>query len=382
MNISKAIPIALIHTQFGPYHIARAKVLQRIYPGVVNLIQLADQELQREWKIDKETPDIFTVVKGALETLSPKIIADKLIEYLGRIKPAIVIIAGYSHLAMRAATKWAKHNAIKTILLSDSQYLDLPRNFIKEAFKGWWVRANFDAAFVAGASAASYLDNLGFRRDRIWRCYDVIDNEYLAVNAAIAKKSKDKLCQELNLPEHFFLYVGRFSAEKNLLRLLDAYHLYQQQNHHDWSLVMVGSGPQQTELKNKVTQLGIKNIVWTGFKQISELPLYYGLASALILPSISEPWGLVVNEAMACSLPVLISDRCGCLLDLVFPGINGYVFNPLKINSIKAGLKYLSSRSNDQLSVMANASKQIIANYTPETWAEALIDCINILSLG
>ncbi|MDJ0596560.1 MAG: glycosyltransferase family 4 protein [Pleurocapsa sp. MO_226.B13] len=377
MNTNKAI--ALIHTQFGPYHLARVKVLQAIYPGSVKLIQLAERELQREWTVEGEMPEIFTVAGGALETLNPQVIADKLIEHLATIKPAVVVIAGYNYLAMRKATKWAKQNGVKTVLLSDSQYLDQPRNLIKEALKGWWIRNNFDAAFVAGASAAFYLEHLGFRRDRLWRCYDVVENQYFASHAEQVRQFPEPNRQKYNLPEHFFLYVGRFSAEKNLSRLLEAYHRYQQHHPNGWSLVMVGSGPQQTELKDTVTRLGIKNLVWTGFKQLSELPIYYGLASALILPSLSEPWGLVVNEAMACSLPILISDRCGCLLDLVFPGINGYVFNPLEVTSIEAGLNYFSSQPSAKLSQMSAASRQIIANYTPQTWAEALVDCVKIL---
>ena len=338
--------IALIHTQFGPYHIARAKVLQNIYSGSVSLIQLASQELQREWIVDGEVPAIFTVAQGALEQLSATTLAHKLVKHLMAINPVVVIIAGYNHLAMRTAAKWARQNGVKTILLSDSQYIDQPRNIIKETLKGLWIRNNFDAAFVAGASATSYLNNLGFPRDRIWRCYDVVDNQYFARSAAIAKESQDQIRQQLNLPEHFFLYMGRFSPEKNLLRLLEAYHLYQQQKGQNiWSLVMVGNGPQQPKLQKRVTQLGLKNVVWSGFKQISELPACCALASALILPSISEPWGLVVNEAMACGLPILISDRCGCLLDLVFPGINGYIFNPEKISSIKASLDYLSTQT-------------------------------------
>ncbi len=372
--------IALIHTQFGPYHVARAKVLQDIYSGTVNLIQLADRELQREWTIEGEAPEIYTVAKGALETLSPKVIAGKLVEYLAKIEPAVVIIAGYSHLAMRSATKWAKQQGIKAILLSDSQYLDRPRNPILEALKGRWIRNNFDAAFVAGASAASYLDDLHFQRDRLWRCYDVVDNQYLATKAKAVKESPYQLRQQLDLPERFFLYVGRFSPEKNLLRLLEAYHCYQQQNPHGLSLVMVGNGSQETELRNRARQLDIQNIIWTGFKQISELPNYYALASALILPSISEPWGLVVNEAMACGLPILISDRCGCLLDLVFPGINGYVFNPTQVASIKASLDYFTAQSPQKISAMADASTNIVNNYTPDTWATSLVDCVAVLN--
>lgn len=380
MSINKAI--ALIHTQFGPYHIARAKVLQAIYPGSVSLIQLAAQELQREWILDGKIPKIVTVAEGALEQLPPPILADKLVESLTKIAPAVVIIAGYSHLAMRAATKWARKNGVRTILLSDSQFLDRPRNIIKERLKGWWICQNFDAALVAGASAAAYLNNLGFPRDRIWRGYDVVDNEYFAQTANLVRQSSEQIRQQLKLPEDFFLYVGRFSPEKNLLRLLEAYSLYQQEKYqNNWSLVMVGDGPQKTELQDRAALLQLKNIVWTGFKQISELPTYYALASGLILPSISEPWGLVVNEAMACGLPILISDRCGCLLDLVFPGINGYVFNPEKISSIKASLDYLSTQTEEKLPKMAAASRQIITNYTPITWAESLVNCLEFLSI-
>ncbi|MGK7896155.1 MAG: glycosyltransferase family 4 protein [Xenococcus sp. (in: cyanobacteria)] len=379
MSINKKI--ALVHTQFGPYHIARAKVLQKMYSGSVSLIQLAAQELQREWILDGKIPELITIAEGALEQISPQILANRLVEYLAKIKPNVVIIAGYSHLAMRTATKWARKNRVQTILLSDSQYLDQPRNIIKESLKAWWICHNFDAAFVSGASAAAYLNNLGFPRDRIWRCYDVVDNDYFAQNAALVKQASDKIRQKLNLPKDFFLYVGRFSPEKNLLRLLEAYHLYQQEkSRHNWSLVMVGDGPQKTELQNRAALLQLKNLVWTGFKQISELPTYYALASGLILPSISEPWGLVVNEAMACGLPILISDRCGCLLDLVFPGINGYVFNPEKISSIKASLDYLSTQTEAKSPKMAAASKQIITNYTPVTWAESLLDCLKFLS--
>ena len=93
----------------------------------------------------------------------------------------------------------------------------------------------------------------------------------------------------------------------------------------------------------------------------------------------SEPWGLVVNEAMACGLPVLISDRCGCVPDLVFPGINGYIFNSLSVEGIAAAMLSMNSKSDQQWEKMRQASKRIIANYTPEIWAQALVDCIQFI---
>lgn len=373
--------IVIIHTQFGPYHFARVKVLAQLYFGSVRLIQLASQEALRQWVVDANTPEVITVAQGTLETLAPKIIAQKLTNILAKIAPSIIIVAGYSHPAMRAAVAWARHHGVATVMLSDSQHLDRPRHPLKEVVKSTWIRRNFDAAFVAGASASFYLSSLGFPRDRIWRGYDVVDNNHFDQGAEVSRNQGDNFRKTLNLPERYFLYLGRFSPEKNLLRLLESYQIYHQKIQHDaWSLVLVGSGSQENALKIKATQLGLKNIFWKGFKQLEELPQYYGFASAFILPSISEPWGLVVNEAMACGLPILISDRCGCVSDLVFPGINGHVFDPFNVEKIANSMLVLSSKSDSQREKMKLASRQIIANYTPETWAESIIDCIQAIS--
>ena len=370
--------LAIIHTQFGPYHFARAKALMSEFSGSIQLIQLASHEAQRQWNVTAtDFPKVLTVASGVLETLDPQAIAKKLVDSLNQISPSVLVIAGYLYPAMRAAADWAKQRNIPTILLSDSQHLDRPRNFIKEQIKAIWLRRHYDAAFVAGASAAFYLSSLGFPLHKIWRGYDVVDNHYFNEQAQTIQSSREYSRNLLSLPEKYFLFVGRFSPEKNLLRLLEAYHLYHQRiKTTTWSLVMVGDGPQENDLKLKANQLGLTDIIWTGFMQVDELPTYYSLASALILPSLSEPWGLVVNEAMVCRLPILISERCGCIPDLVFPGINGFVFDPYDVNGMSESLTEISLKSNEVLQSMGQKSHQIIANYTPKNWAKALTNCI------
>jgi glycosyltransferase involved in cell wall biosynthesis len=215
---------------------------------------------------------------------------------------------------------------------------------------------------------------MGFPRERIWTGYDVVENREFADGAVAARSQGDSLRRRLGLPERYFLFMGRFAPEKNLPRLFEAYARYRTAaGHRAWGLVLVGSGPQEPMLRARAQDL--RDVVFAGFQQGDAVPAYYGLASSLVLPSISETWGLVVNEAMAAGLPVLVSHRCGCVPELVRPGVNGYVCDPLDTDGMARLLGVMSSDTAD-VGKMGEASRQIVALYTPETWAQTLADCI------
>jgi glycosyltransferase involved in cell wall biosynthesis len=216
---------------------------------------------------------------------------------------------------------------------------------------------------------------MGFPRERIWTGYDVVDNQAFADGAAAARSQADSMRDRLGLPDRYFLFVGRFAPEKNVLRMLEAYAKYRQvAGRRAWGLVLVGGGPLETELRARAQEL--RDVVFAGFQQGDAVPTYYGLASCLVLPSVSETWGLVVNEAMAAGLPVLVSQRCGCVPELVRPGVNGYVCDPLDTDGMA---RLMGEMSSDTANVtkMGEASRQIVSLYTPETWAQNLADCID-----
>ena len=369
--------IAIIHTQYGPYHLARAHALTKVSPGAIDLIQLAAKESQRQWVVEETSRQVSTITQGILESYSNKQIIDGLIRHLEKKPLSVLVVAGYSHPAMRAAIVWGKKKGIPIILLSDSQLCDRPRNLVIESIKGNWICRYCSAAFVAGASAAQYLSRLGFPKHKIWRGYDVVDNSHFTQAAELAKQREEIERRRLNLPEEYLLYVGRLAPEKNLFRLLEAMSLCQTSAPHaPLPLVFVGSGDQEAALRKKAQDLNLKDIVWVEFKQLDELPSYYALASALILPSTSEPWGLVINEAMACGLPILASSQCGAVWDLVFPGVNGFVFDPFDYRSISHAVMAFLHLSKKQQSSMGERSQQIISNFSPDTWAKALSDCV------
>ncbi len=164
---------------------------------------------------------------------------------------------------------------------------------------------------------------------------------------------------------------GALRSEKNLSRLIAAYQRYRQGG-GEWGLVLIGDGPQRQALARQAA--GVPGVQLLPWQQYEQLPAYYGLASGFILPSLSEPWGVVVNEAMDSGLPVLLSRRCGCLPELCWKGINGYDFDPNDEPGMAQLMHTLSHSPN--LAEMGAHSQEIVAHLTPHTWALAFLDCI------
>ena len=137
--------------------------------------------------------------------------------------------------------------------------------------------------------------------------------------------------------------------------------------------MLLGDGPLRSSILNLRSSLGLDACVHLpiAFKQYDELPVYYGLASAFVHASITEQWGLVVNEAMASGLPVLVSNHCGCAADLVQEGVNGFTFDPYNVEQL-AQFMFKLSTLNPQPSTLGAASRRIIANWGPGRFAAGL----------
>jgi 1,2-diacylglycerol 3-alpha-glucosyltransferase len=364
----------------GPYHAARFAALARRRSDFI-VIEIAAAFRQYPWRNAAESAGtrVETLFQERLEDVPPKIQMRRVQQILDRISPEIVVTVGYSEAAMRSVARWAKSRRRSglAILIAEGTQRDRPRFFLMEFLKRLWCARFYDAAFTGGSAGMDYFSRLGIPVGRIWRGYDVVDNDHFAQGAARARERALVLRKELNLPDHYFLCVARHSQEKNLTRLIRAFSHYRSAG-GEWDLVMVGSGPQERELRELATQAG-GGIRFAGWQQYDVLPAFYGLASAFILPSISETWGMVVNEAMAAGLPVLVSRACGCLPELCWRGLNGYDFDPRNVEEM-ADLMVRFSSGTLNLDELGIASQRLVANFTPGTWAAALDDCISTLS--
>jgi 1,2-diacylglycerol 3-alpha-glucosyltransferase len=263
----------------------------------------------------------------------------------------------------------------RTVLMFDSTEIDLPRVRAKELVKQALVKLLFDFGFVSGQRTSDYLEKLGMDSRRIVRSYDVVDNAFFARGADHVRSTSSP--EDWGLPNQYFLYVGRLAPEKNLEHLLCSFQRYVDEG-GTWSLVLVGTGPQEEYLKSTAEKMGIKaSVQFAGFKNGPELFPYYGFASCFILPSVREPWGLVVNEAMASGLPVLVSTICGCIPELVSPGVNGYSFAPGDEKDLANKLSRLASLPKDSRAAMGQTSRHIISAFSPVRWAESAVEVLS-----
>jgi len=140
-----------------------------------------------------------------------------------------------------------------------------------------------------------------------------------------------------------------------------------------WSLVLLGDGKLRPALAALRSALGLDAcVLLPGFKQYDELPVYYGLAGAFIHASTTEQWGLVVNEAMASGLPVLVSNRCGCAQDLVQEGVNGFTFDPNNVEQLAQLMLRAWSMEPRARIEMGAASQRIISDWGTERFAQGL----------
>ena len=375
--------LALIYNNFGPYHLARLAATAgygKNYGIEVMGIEIASQERRYAWEPEStaETKKLTIFPARAVEELSQWELISGMWSTLNRLNPQAMAFgpSGETLPAFLAMLAWARLRRRVALVMMDSKYDDFPRLRLKEFLKKRMFSL-IDAALVGGTYSRDYAASLGLAAGRIFPGCDVVDNDYFARKADWARENAAQGCNEFQLPEHYFLFVGRFDEKKNIFRLLEAYaHYLTLAPAPPWHLVLCGSGPLEQALRDKAREFKLPQAHFAGFHQIDTLPLYYGLARCLVVPSShNEQWGLVVNEAMALGLPVLVSRACGCVPDLVQEGVNGYTFDPYDVEGLARLMLMMSSETID-LKAMGEASRRIIARWSPKTFAQHLLQAV------
>ena len=374
------IPKLVIVTEIiAPYRIPVFNALAQAPELDLRVIFLSENDpKKRQWRVYKDEINFqyqvlpswrqrfgrynFLLNRGVLSTLN-------------KITPNVVLCGGYNYLASWQVAYWARVHRVPLLLWSESTALDQRQGHrVVEFLKSRFVHL-CRAFVVPGRSSLKYLKDLGIPDPRIFTAPNAVDTGLFSKLGEEAQRNEFYVRARLSLPSRYFLYAGRLVQVKGVFELVEAYAQLDTEIRAKVGLVFVGDGADRFELMERASRVAPGTIQFYGFVHRESLPEFYALADALIFPTHSDTWGLVVNEAMSCGLPVIVTHVAGCMADLVQNGWNGFVVPPADPSGLAAAMARLAGDAGLRAE-MRSRSRERIQAYSPGAWAEGLIKAV------
>ena len=302
--------------------------------------------------------------------INPNLIA-KIISY----EASHILVFGwnfYSHLKVLRYFK----GKLPILFRGDSTLLDplsFPQKILRKLLLSW-VYKHVDIALFVGNENKKYYQYFGLKDNQLLFMPHAIHNDRFAFindsQVSFIKATNEKF--NIKSTDIVVVFCGKFQLKKNIFLLVEAFKIIAKSNAH---LILVGNGELEEDLKLMSTNY--RNIHFLPFQNQSLMPAVYRLGQIFCLPSQGprETWGLVVNEAMACSRTILVSNKCGCAMNLVKNGINGYVFESNQLESLIEKLNILFAKK-DKLIEMGKASYNIIQHWNFDAIVEGIEKCL------
>jgi len=264
------------------------------------------------------------------------------------------IVCGWYLKCYRQAMRACRKLGIPILVRGDS-HLETPRSWIKRLaleFRQRWLLRQFDGFLSVGEKHTAYLRHYGVAADKITFSPHFVDNEWFLTHSRIDASSRVEARKRWKLREEavIVLFVGKFDSIKRPLDLVKAARLYLDANSDglegELDLLFVGAGELESEIRSLAASYRV-NAVFTGFRNQSEMPIFYAISDLLALPSRSETWGLVVNEAMACGTPSIVSNAVGCAPDLIEEGITGFTYPVGDVTALSNCLQKMAGKKKN-----------------------------------
>jgi len=289
-----------------------------------------------------------------------------------------VMVNGWHYKSAWQAMRACWHTGTPVLARSDS-HLHTARHAAKRLAK-WpfyrWFIPKLDGCLPVGKWSRDYFLNFGARPDRIFTVPHVVDTAYFQRESEGLRAQRDVLRAGWNLDVKatIFLFAGKFTEVK---RPLDFVHAIGDAARRGSSVagLMAGDGPERAGCEDFARNNNIP-ISFTGFLNQSEIARAYVAADALVLPSETETWGLVVNEAMACGIPCFVSDQVGCGPDMIVPNETGEIFPVGDVDRLTSLLDLIASDQN-RLARMSRPSRKKAEEYSVESAVSSVMKAVS-----
>jgi glycosyltransferase involved in cell wall biosynthesis len=292
-------------------------------------------------------------------------------------------VHGYASVNALQAILAANALGIPVLLRAESWLADRQRSSFKLALKNLFFKIlgnSIDAVLPIGTVNAAYWTHYFDKRVPQFLMPYAVDNQYFSNLAAAAAPHEASLRKELQLAPNrpVILFASKLQTRKHADHLIEAYRLFLQTRQQAGLpadaqpyLVIVGDGQERQNLEAQAARHGLTGIRFPGFRNQSELPRFFQLASVFVLPSRHEPWGLIVNESMASGCPVIVSTDVGCHADLITDGIEGCVYPVGEVHALSQALHRVFA-APETAALMGQAARHRIATWTFEEDVQGL----------
>lgn len=414
-----------VFDHFGPYHFARVREVAKLPGWEVSGVELHPRSRTYGWEPLAARNGAFRKISLPTVELRGREERSALRPHLECVmeecKPDVVFVNGWGDFMSLETICWAKKQGVRVVVMSETRRADGVRSWWGE-----WVKSRIvslcEAGLCGGESHRRYLGELGLSKDRVALGYNAVDNHFFGSIQNSKREIENGWAFGLKEEEPlgpYFLASNRFVVRKNVGRLIRAYARYcasrvkRGDGGGAWPLVLLGDGELLGELEALCVELGLRTekelysgsagdaeaksqafylkhkipassglVVFAGFRQVAELRAFYTSAAAFIHPAMAEPWGLVINEAMACGLPVLSSKNVGAAEELVREGVNGFLFDPNDVDEIAALMNRVADMSPEERSAMGAEARMLIAKWGPERFAQGAEEAAKVAMAG
>ncbi|MEJ8801766.1 glycosyltransferase family 4 protein [Pontibacter sp. H249] len=343
-----------LYTELADYFMSCVNVLVQDHQAEVHIVR---------WPVNKEAPFKFEIADGITIYNKENFNRQELVQLAQELNPDLIFCSGWldnDYLAVARSFR----KKVPVLVGLDNHWYGSPKQQVARLLSPFTLKRIFTHAFVAGEPQFRYAQKLSFAPDNILQGY------YAANVPVFYQQYQDHLAHKKRSFPKKLLYVGRYVPQKGLDTLWQAFTILQAEQPNEWELWCLGTGPLEKEAPQH------PKIKHFGFVQPAELVEFTSKAGVFILPSLFEPWGVVVHEFAAGGFPLVCSNKVGAATAYVEDGKNGFSFEAGDVAALKSVLRRLFSLRDNELLQMGEHSVELALQNTPSIWAGKLVKLI------
>jgi glycosyltransferase involved in cell wall biosynthesis len=340
--------VIVLHNIISPIRVFLFNDLNKYYKnkGIkFKVLFLSVSDKNRNWKTDFQMNFDYEILDNfalriAGKDLNTFFINPKIKEIVEKEDPDKIISFGWDNWAAYVGAHWCKKNKKNfTLWCGSTKYEKSWRRTLLYPMVKYIINRS-DEFIAYGNRAKEYLVSLGAKPEKIQIFYNTVDLDYFKQESKnFSKKEKAVLKKKLGIKTNkTILFSGRLIKMKGIYEMAIGFKKYIKKD-SDTSLLIMGTGPDKEKFKKFVNENKIKNVFYSDFIQYNELYKYYSISDLLLFPSRQDIWGLVINEAMACRLPVITTQETGASVDLIKEGESGFTISSNNSKAITQAIK-------------------------------------------